>query len=298
MHVKVGATILPHTKQIIPIHDLSIPHSRDFLFQLDKVSFPLSAHLIDADVVGLPIENNTSKPIYISRNFRLGRVQELTYPNGLRLHSKEAELAKQTPYLQHRKAWLNKVVGAFYSAYEEQQLEGNVPLPAAIEMDVVLPNGVTIYRSCSQAVAKLSRFVTEYDSIWHDKGFAKLPEENWMNILLKSDWESRISGKAKVYPLSNKDKELVDKTSDELHELGRMSWSTDATPFSYPVFCVWKTQNGKRKDRVVVDIRGLNAISQPDAYPSRYYFYCPQLSLHLSGGLHLIFLSVTCSSGT
>lgn len=64
-----------------------------------------------------------------------------------------------------------------------------------------------------------------------------------------------------------RDKELVDKTFDELHELGRMSWSTDATPFSYPVFCAWKTQNGKRKGRVVVDIRGLNAISQPDAYP-------------------------------
>ena len=46
-----------------------------------------------------------------------------------------------------------------------------------------------------------------------------------------------------------------------------MSWSRNATPFSYPVFCVWKTQNGKLKERVVVDIRGLNAITQPDAYP-------------------------------
>lgn len=60
---------------------------------------------------------------------------------------------------------------------------------------------------------------------------------------------------------------MVDKTFDELHELGRLTWSTDATSFSYPVFCVWKTQNGKQKGRVVVDIRGLNAITQPDVYP-------------------------------
>ncbi len=69
-----------------------------------------------------------------------------------------------------------------------------------------------------------------------------------MKILLKSDWESKVSGKAKVYLLSNRDRELVDETFDELHQLGRMAWSKDATPFLYPVFCVWKTQNGKKKD--------------------------------------------------
>ena len=133
-------------------------------------------------------------------------------------------------------------------------------------MDMVLPNGVTVYHSSKQAVAQLSQLVVEYESIWHDEGFAKLPEENWMKIPLKSDWESKISGKAKVYPLSNRDRELVDETFDKLHQLDRMSWSKDATPFSYPVFCVWKTQNGKQKRRVVVDIRGLNSITQPDAY--------------------------------
>ncbi len=68
-----------------------------------------------------------------------------------------------------------------------------------------------------------------------------------MKIPVKSDWESKVSRKAKVYLLSNRDKEFVDETFDELHQLGQMSWSKDATPFSYPVFCVWKTQNGKLK---------------------------------------------------
>ncbi len=80
---------MPHTIQVIPIHYLKIPHSRDFLFQPDNVNFALSAHLIDADMTGLPVENNTDKPIYISRNFRLGRIQKLTYPNIEQLYCQE-----------------------------------------------------------------------------------------------------------------------------------------------------------------------------------------------------------------
>ena len=205
VHAKTGATILPHTKAIVPIHHLDIPRTRDFFFQPYNIGFALSVHLINADVVGLPVENNTNKPVHISRNFCLGKVQELTYPNIDQLHPREAGLAKQAPYNEHKKAWLDKVITACYAAYEEQQLIEKAPSPMTTEMDVVLPNGVTIYQSSEQAVDHLSCLVTEYDSIWHDKGFAKLPVENWMQIPLKSDWESKVSGKAKVYLLSVKD---------------------------------------------------------------------------------------------
>lgn len=88
-----------------------------------------------------------------------------------------------------------------------------------------------------------------------------------MRIPLKSDWESRVTGKTKVYPLGERDKKLVDETFDELHSSGRMRWINESTPFSYSVFCVWRNQDGVRKGRVVVDIRDLNALTQPDAYP-------------------------------
>ena len=72
----------------------------------------------------------------------------------------------------------------------------------------------------------------------------------------------------RVYPLGIDDRELVDKTFDKLHKQERMSWSTTSTPFSYPVFVVWKTlPSRKRKGRVVIDIRGLNQISRIDVYP-------------------------------
>ena len=90
-----------------------------------------------------------------------------------------------------------------------------------------------------------------------------------MKIPLRSDWESRIPTRlARVYPLGIDNREVVDKTFDKLHEQDRMSWSKTATPFSYPVFIVWKTlPSGERKGRAVIDICGLNQLAQIDAYP-------------------------------
>ena len=129
-----------------------------------------------------------------------------------------------------------------------------------------MPSGVAIHQS--SGAESLAAIVEEFPALWTDAGFAELPEDNWMRIPLKSDWEDCVFGKAKVYPLGARDRELVDQTFDELHEQGRMSWTKTSTPFSHPAFCVWKKDAaGESKGRVVVDIRGLNAITIPDAYP-------------------------------
>lgn len=47
-----------------------------------------------------------------------------------------------------------------------------------------------------------------------------------MQIPLKTDWEARIPGKAKVYPLGGKVRALVDETFDDLHETGNLSAHT------------------------------------------------------------------------
>lgn len=51
-----------------------------------------------------------------------------------------------------------------------------------------------------------------------------------------------------------------------------MEFSNEPTPFTYPVFVVWRTitkEDGSttQKARVVVDIHGLNKITMPDSYP-------------------------------
>ena len=107
-------------------------------------------------------------------------------------------------------------------------------------------------------------------NLWIDKGnVAKVPEKDWMEIPLVDNWRDMYkAGQARVYQLSSKDRAVVDVAFDKLHEQGRMAWTKKATPFSFPVFVVWrKMLDGSRKGRAVVDIRALNKITLPDAYP-------------------------------
>lgn len=90
-----------------------------------------------------------------------------------------------------------------------------------------------------------------------------------MKVSLKPGWEAKVSAiKPRVYCLGNDVRRLVDDTFDEMHKQGRLKFTTDPTPFSFPVFVVWKSDSdGKRKGRAVMDIRKLNDLVLPDSYP-------------------------------
>ena len=134
----------------------------------------------------------------------------------------------------------------------------------ATPQDTVLFNGVTIYGN----VPELVQVVEEFSIVWTEEGFADVPECEWMRIPLRSDWENKAPKTARVYPLGSDARKIVDETFDKLHKQGRISWTNESTPFSYPVFVVWTMKpNGSRKGRPVVDIRGLNALTQTDVYP-------------------------------
>ena len=90
-----------------------------------------------------------------------------------------------------------------------------------------------------------------------------------MKVHLKSGWELKVSAiKLRVYPLGIDNKRLVDKTFDELQRLDCLKYTTSPTPFSFPVFVIWKTvANSEKKGQAIVDIRKLNNLVIFDAYP-------------------------------
>ena len=47
-----------------------------------------------------------------------------------------------------------------------------------------------------------------------------------MKIPLQENWQSKITGKAKIYPLGIRDKEVVNNTFNKLHRQGRLDWIT------------------------------------------------------------------------
>lgn len=157
---------------------MNIPRLRNIFFQPHDIGFAILVHLVDADVVGLLVENNINKPIYISWKFCFGQVQELTYPNIDQLYHRKAGLAKKALYSQYKKAWLDKMIIVCYAVYEKQQPTVESQSPIITKIDIVLPHRVSFYRFLKQAIDQLSRLITIYNSIWYDKDFAKLPVEN------------------------------------------------------------------------------------------------------------------------
>lgn len=72
------------------------------------------------------------------------------------------------------------MISVCYVTYKEQKAtEDSIPLPVIIEIDIILPNSITIYQFLEQAVYQLSYFVTEYDSIWNDKSL----QNYWKKIV-------------------------------------------------------------------------------------------------------------------
>ncbi len=266
LHARSTTVIPPHSMTAIPIHHSNLPSDRDFLFEPSDSNASLFAHAIDASTNCIMAKNDSPQSIKISRNARLGRITEIQYPNAFHVDSDIRDYAERKPTRSHKESWFKRVLKAAMLAYTAVAAVSSNS-GRGKSADVVLSNGITIHDSTPQAVTAFSDLVDQYPDLWKSEGFAKLPEDQWMHIPLRSDWETRISGKAKVYPLGTEDKKLVDQTFDDLHAKGRLKYTTNSTPFSYPVFVVWKMVNGQRKGRVVIDIRGLNAITLPDAYP-------------------------------
>jgi hypothetical protein len=132
--------------------------------------------------------------------------------------------------------------------------------------DFKTPEGVSVYDRSSAFVQRVSRLVAQFPKVWTDSGTIDVPEEEQMRVPLVEGYQNQKIGQ-RPYPLSQEDREIVDKTLDDLHAQGRVEWVTQPTPFGAPAFVVWRMVNGARKGRMVIDLRALNKVTIPDAYP-------------------------------
>lgn len=287
----LSATVIPpHSEGFVPIRTstLSLPDDRDYIFEpTTQANLILFSHMVDSKMTGILARNDSDHQVEIPRKLRLGAVTEIDYENCFQADL-SPEYASTAP--PKKFGWLKK---AFAVAAMATPFFGTAPqthtapeiadlmdpmlpasstpvsIPAADTKEEILPGGVTVYGD-EMARKFLASLVEEFPTLWIDEGFVDIPENEWMKLPLKSDWESRLGssgGKAKVYPLGLRDRQIVDKTFDELHKQGRLEWTSQPTPFSYPVFVVWKDLPNEKKGRPVIDIRGLNDLLVRDAYP-------------------------------
>ena len=83
------------------------------------------------------------------------------------------------------------------------------------------------------------------------------------------------SGLFRVYPVGPQDRELIDKELDQLQVEGKIQWITIPPLYGFLLSVMWRivhasSKNSKRKDRVVIDIRGLYKKTVSDDILCRY----------------------------
>jgi hypothetical protein len=251
--------------------------SRDFIFEPEEMNHvSLYAQIINQDTGKVLVKNDSGKPVRLRHGQRLGRLHELDGEHGLCATAFAAEhaqdiitLAEQGPR-QKKDDWFRKTLASITEPQPINQRNSADSPQKPLLAETVLPNGITIYGSQdSETVAQFNDLLAKFPQLFQDPAsFVNIPQDEWMKIPLKSDWEQRLPARgARVYPVGNEAKAVIDKTFNALHERGRMTFSTTATPFSWPVFVVFKQVNGQRVGRPVIDMRGLNQMVLPDVYP-------------------------------
>ena len=103
--------------------------------------------------------------------------------------------------------------------------------------ELVTQKGVHVYAADRALANQFVGVVKEYPLLWTDNGLIDIPLDEWMKIPLVEGWQNQ-KVKARSYPLSQRDREVLNKTFDGLYIQDRMRYANEATPFAYPVFVV------------------------------------------------------------
>lgn len=261
---KSALTLPPNTVTNIPVsYHGTLPDDRDYLFEPELSMYlggegGVFAHIVDSSMTFVQARNATGAPIALPRNTRLGTVVEYAVDGCYQVSYKLSDLAA----CGWRTSDRSEATAFTSTTPSDARTDDAVTVDPNLEH--VLPNGVTVYGD-DEAFRAFSSVVTEYEDVFTDSGNTiDIPEDQWMPIPLKPNVTVKPS---KVYPLGHKDREVVDATFDKLQQQGKLRFSTQPTPYSWPCFVVWRNTPQGRKGRVVIDIRGLNAITEDDGYP-------------------------------
>jgi hypothetical protein len=72
--------------------------------------------------------------------------------------------------------------------------------------------------------------------------------------------------KIKIYSLDTNDRKMINDIFNRFQTQNKLKFIIAATSFVYSVFVIWTVKNDVRKNKVIVNIRDLNALLISDAY--------------------------------
>ena len=78
--------------------------------------------------------------------------------------------------------------------------------------------GLRVYGTNEQR-DRLRCLTKRFSTLWQDQGFVNLPENEWIKLNLRNDWQDRLAKvliRIKIYLLGLKDREVVNCIFDKL----------------------------------------------------------------------------------
>ena len=258
IHATKTMIISSKSEQTIFIHKISLSN-RHYIFESANANFSIYSHIVDTTTNVILIRNDENRFVKIFRNFHLNKLIEFDYFNVYLISNYLYDLIIRKSKTEHKTSWFQKVLTFHINT-------NKINVESSCNNDVMMINDVTAHNSFKKAITAFNTLINEYFKLWTDQSFVNLSEKNWMRLSLKFDWESKIKDKIKIYSLDVRNKTVVDDTFNKLQTQKRFSWTKKTTSFSYSCFVIWRDLFEKRKNRIVIDIRNLNAISQSNVY--------------------------------
>jgi hypothetical protein len=86
----------------------------------------------------------------------------------------------------------------------------------------------------------LAKLLAAHGNLFANKGGTiQIDPTRRMRIPLINGWQSHKIP-TKVYPLSKRNRKVVNKTFDKMHRQGHIKRSDQLTLFGFPIFVVWQ----------------------------------------------------------
>ena len=258
VHVLRTTSISFKSKRFLKIHNI-ILSERNYLFEsFVSVNFAIYAHVINSKTKSVLVQDDNEDIITVSRNFRLNTLNEIIYFSVYAIDTNYVNLALRFSLTIHKTVWFNKMFIAYTAATSS--------VIHSIKSEITLSCDVIVHESFKEAIMTFSDFINDYFKLWIDQEFVERSKDNWMRIFLKTNWEKSIKDKVKIYFLSVKNKVVLDEIFDDFQSKNKFSWTTNATFFSFFCFVIWRNSSKVKKNRVMINVRELIAITQSDAY--------------------------------
>lgn len=236
----------PYLRVNLPVFvKKNLPTECDFVFEPSNTFKKIAqyGHVVDCNLSFIEIFNTDSKPVKINHCAWMGSLTSRTYQAVYEVDIFTADVKLQDD--------VDLPPSPHHANYNFS------PDPSNLN-EKVLPNGVHVYSANDMHCTAFANLVLHHPVWGETEGFVEILEDKWMEIPLVPDWQSKVPWN-RVYRQGPKEKAIIDKCFNQLHDQGCLSWAKGHTPSGYPAFiiyCLVCKPDGltETKECVVIDL--------------------------------------------